>query len=122
MGRVMKHSWIALVLALLGACGQGSPPEKPAPASGPPSSDALCKEHGVLEAVCTKCNPKLVPIFQAKGDWCKEHGFPESICPVCHPERGGRPRTALVKADGPADGTLVQLATPETARMAGIET
>jgi cobalt-zinc-cadmium efflux system membrane fusion protein len=56
-----------------------------------PAEGAMCKEHGVLEAVCTKCNPKLAPVFQAKGDWCAEHGFPESFCPVCHPERGGKP-------------------------------
>ena len=46
----------------------------------------MCREHGVPEAVCTKCNPSLIPVFQAKGDWCEEHGFPESFCPICHPE------------------------------------
>ena len=60
------------------------------------SAESMCKEHGVLEAICTKCNPKLIPVFQAKGDWCPEHGFPESICPICHPERGGkRPRDQI---------------------------
>ena len=47
---------------------------------------AFCSEHGVAEAVCTKCNPKLAAIFQEKGDWCAEHGFPESFCPICRPE------------------------------------
>lgn len=82
----------------------------------------MCAEHGVLEALCTKCNPRLSAVFQAKGDWCAEHGFPESFCPTCHPERGGKPRVALAENDGPASGTVVQLASPETARTAGIET
>ena len=83
---------------------------------------AICKEHGVLEAVCTRCNPKLVPVFKAKGDWCKEHDFPESICPTCHPERGGKP-AADVSSDGaPSDGMKVKLRTGDTARLAGITT
>lgn len=83
---------------------------------------AFCQEHGVLEAVCTKCNPALIPVFQAKGDWCPEHGFPESFCPICHPERGGRP-AADVSGDGaPADGTTIRFKTKDTGALAGIET
>ena len=83
---------------------------------------AICKEHGVLEAVCTRCNPKLVPVFKAKGDWCNKHDFPESICPTCHPERGGKP-AADVSSDGaPSDGMKVKLRTGDTARLAGITT
>lgn len=87
-----------------------------------PAEGAMCKEHGVVEAVCTKCNPKLAAVFQAKGDWCAEHGFPESFCPVCKPERGGRP-TAEVKSDGaPADGTRIKFKRTDTAKRAGILT
>jgi cobalt-zinc-cadmium efflux system membrane fusion protein len=82
----------------------------------------ICKEHGVLEALCTKCNPKLAPIFQAKGDWCAEHGFPESVCPIHHPERGGKPAVDVAVDDAPADGTKVILKGKDTARLAGIET
>ena len=82
----------------------------------------LCKEHGVLESLCTKCNPKLAPIFQAKGDWCAEHGFPESVCPICHPERGGKPAMDVAGDDAPPDGTKVILKGSDTARLAGIET
>lgn len=83
----------------------------------------MCLEHGVLEAVCTKCNPKLIPIFQAKGDWCAEHEFPESICPICHPGRGGRPGMDVSSEnEPPADGTKIIFRTLETARQAGIET
>jgi hypothetical protein len=45
-----------------------------------------CKEHGVPESVCTRCNESLVAKFQEKGDWCKEHNLPESQCFECHPE------------------------------------
>jgi len=82
----------------------------------------ICTEHGVLEALCTKCNPKLAPIFQAKGDWCAEHGFPESVCPICHPERGGKPAMDVAGDDAPPDGTKVILKGSDTARLAGIET
>jgi len=44
-----------------------------------------CAGHGVPESMCTKCNPSLIPQFQAAGDWCEEHGFPESVCPSCNP-------------------------------------
>ncbi len=90
-----------------------------------PDAEGMCAEHGVLEAVCPKCNPALAAVFQAKGDWCEEHGFPESFCPICAPERGGRPvaDVSATPGDGaPADGTKVRFKTRETARLAGIET
>ena len=84
------------------------------------SPDALCAEHGVLEALCTQCNPALIPVFRARVDYCEEHGFPESLCPVCHPERGGRPATALTVDDAPPDGLRVRLASPALADVIGI--
>jgi cobalt-zinc-cadmium efflux system membrane fusion protein len=82
----------------------------------------MCAEHGVLEAICTKCHPKLIPVFQAKGDWCGEHGFPMSVCPIHHPERGGRPEAQVAIDEAPASGTMIRFRTLETARDAGIET
>lgn len=57
-------------------------------------------EHGLPPALCTKCNPGLAAVFQAKGDWCSEHGFPESFCPICKPNAevpkvGSAPAPAL---------------------------
>ena len=114
----------ALAVALGGAC-EGEHKNAEAAVAGKMAADtaagALC-EHGVQRAICTKCNPKLIPVFQAKGDWCEEHGFPESVCPICHPERGGKP-AADVSSDGaPADGTKVRFKTKDTARLAGLET
>lgn len=45
-----------------------------------------CREHGVPESVCTRCNPALIADFKKKGDWCKEHDLPESQCLICHPD------------------------------------
>jgi len=106
------------------ACGKEEAPREQAGVGAPQASTVeagFCREHGVLEAVCTKCNPALVPVFQAKGDWCAEHGFPESFCPLCHPERGGKPAAEVSLEEAPADGTKIRFKTKETARLAGIE-
>ena len=81
----------------------------------------MCAEHGVLEAICTKCHPKLIPVFQAKGDWCAEHGLPMSVCPIHHPERGGRPDATVAIDEAPAAGTKIRFRSLETARDAGLE-
>ncbi len=118
----------ARVLALLGlvalaaGCGAGQRESGPATeeARASPSANAVCAEHGVLEALCTKCNPALVPVFRGQGDWCAEHGFAMSICPVHHPERGGRPALDVGGDEAPGDGTRVRFKSRETARRAGI--
>ena len=80
-------------------------------------------EHGVPEALCTKCNPKLEPVFRAKGDWCGEHGFPESICPTCNPPDAGSAGEASAKAASSiAPGTVVRFKSPKLESAAGIET
>lgn len=61
-----------------------------APATQPlvPTAQVIdwCREHGVPESACTRCNQSLVDGFKAKGDWCKEHNVPESQCFDCHPD------------------------------------
>jgi cobalt-zinc-cadmium efflux system membrane fusion protein len=44
-----------------------------------------CAEHGVPEAVCTRCNKSLVAGFKQKGDWCDTHNLPKSQCIECDP-------------------------------------
>lgn len=110
---------IAFALVALLACGEREGPAAPR-ASAATDPDAMCAEHGVLEALCTKCNPGLVAVFRARGDFCEEHGFPESICPFCHPDRGGRPAQALDLDEGPADGTRVRLASAALAEHVGL--
>lgn len=44
-----------------------------------------CKEHGVPESACTRCNTDLVAAFKAKGDWCDKHDVPKSQCVACDP-------------------------------------
>ena len=115
--------YLPLVLLMLApACGsQETSSKKEAASTGAVSEGALC-DHGVLEAICTKHNPKLITIFKSKGDYCEEHGFPMSVCPVHHPERGGRPAADVAADKAPPDGTKVRLKTPEAARLAGIKT
>ena len=45
----------------------------------------FCAEHGVPEAVCTKCRDDLEAVFRAENDWCGGHGLPESQCEACNP-------------------------------------
>ncbi len=116
----MTRRLVILAALALAACGQ-EPASPAASAPATPAPDAFCAEHGVMEAVCTKCNSKLVAIFQEKGAWCAEHGFPESFCPTCRPDLGGRPAVDLGPG-APADGTVIQLGSRDTARLAGIET
>lgn len=47
---------------------------------------AMCAPHHVDESVCTRCNPELIPSFEASGDWCAGHGVPETQCTLCHPD------------------------------------
>lgn len=64
-----------------------SNPATHAPAGVVPGSyEDWCGEHGVPESACTRCNPDLIPAFQATGDWCAEHGLPESQCLKCNPD------------------------------------
>ena len=110
---------LTLILGLL-ACGT---PESHG--EGPGISGAasdMCVEHGVLEAVCTICNPKLAVVFQNKGDWCAEHSLPESFCPICRPEARGLPAAAIQIDEAPSHGVRVRLDSPEIVRRAGIQT
>lgn len=109
---------ISLCAAISG-CGDAPQPWTSA-ARTTAAANAICAEHGVAEAVCTKCNPVLAMIFKDKGDWCQEHELPESFCPVCHPERGGRPAADVSADQAPLDGTKVVLRSPEAVRASGI--
>jgi hypothetical protein len=96
------------LLALLGAAilaagcgGQGAPSRTAgtdsattttAPAAGghaagivPGSWEDWCAEHGVPETQCTRCDPSLIPAFQAANDWDPEHGLPMSQCTIHDP-------------------------------------
>ncbi|MCG3134048.1 MAG: hypothetical protein HMLKMBBP_01320 [Planctomycetes bacterium] len=94
MRKCVNSLLVAAALAFTAGCGESEsakPAEKPAaPAKTPlvqtKQAADWCKEHGVPESICTRCNDSLVAGFKAKGDWCKEHGLPESQCFACHPE------------------------------------
>lgn len=114
--------WLGGTLLGLGlsACAH-DPPSKDGRVPVVVADAELCAEHGVLQGVCAKCNPRLAAVFQAKGDWCVEHGLAESFCPICRPAAGGRPAVALTPSDGaPADGTRVRFKTRMAADQAGL--
>jgi len=122
-------SGVALALALcLGACqpqNSEAPPTSPPSPSPPPTAaaDDLCTEHGLLESLCTRCNPALAVVFKNKGDWCVEHDVPESLCPTCHPERQGRPAPEVAKAladQAPVNGTVIRFAHANVQDQAGL--
>jgi hypothetical protein len=82
----------ALSIAVAACSGERDAAAAPSPSAHaaegavPGSHEDWCGEHQVPESLCTRCNPALVPAFQATGDWCPEHGLPESQCRICNPE------------------------------------
>lgn len=56
------------------------------PGVRPGSHADWCGEHAVPESQCSRCDPALIPAFQAMDDWCGEHGLPDSQCLQCSPE------------------------------------
>jgi hypothetical protein len=84
---------ILMMTIALTACSEGGEQSAPAaevehaaPGVEPGSYEDWCGEHEVPESLCTRCNPALIPAFQATGDWCAEHGMPESQCRACNPD------------------------------------
>ncbi len=109
-----------LLAAALPACNERdeSPPAteqadpaSPAQTAPAPAAD-WCAGHGLPESKCTKCNPELIPRFQAAGDWCAAHGFPESACPMCNPQQP--PGDASHHAGHHAADWCVEHAVPES--------
>ena len=73
--------------------------------AGPPEpEEPWCQEHGVPEAICIACNPKLMPKGKLYG-WCAEHGVHE--CVWEHPELAQLPEVPRID---PADLARVQRA------------
>jgi membrane fusion protein, heavy metal efflux system len=84
-----KVFFLCLVaLVVTASCREaGNEPQELEQTSSRQSGETAGKcEHGIPPALCTKCNPALAAVFQAKGDWCEAHGFPESFCPTCNPD------------------------------------
>ena len=94
------------LLATAAGCGSGGSASEGAatgpaagkPAAAPPqgeghavagvvpgSHEDWCEEHQVPESQCTRCDPSLIPAFQASNDWCADHGLPMSQCIIHDP-------------------------------------
>ncbi len=91
----------SLLLALT-CCNRDRSETVAAQGSASAVAPSMCAEHGVPEALCTKCNPALANVFKAKGDWCEEHNRADSQCFVCHPEKAEE-FAALYRAQENAD-------------------
>jgi thiol-disulfide isomerase/thioredoxin len=106
-----KKIVLRLVMAVLlgGACATSPPPDAHQMGtltnlSAASDADWERCPHGVPKEKCTICNPGLVPMFKAAGDWCPIHGVPESQCFKCHPDLNFDPLPPL-----PANADLVEL-------------
>lgn len=103
---------VVAALAILGSgCGETGRSEAPASVASASAAPVVplvkvnkpvdwCREHGVPESQCTRCNKDLIPEFQKKGDWCAKHGLPETQCIQCDPKRA-----ETLKALQPKEGT-----------------
>jgi hypothetical protein len=81
----MRSIRMLFAVAAVSAALVATAAEPTAPAAPKQGSEATAKcDHGVKKSVCTRCNPKLAPVFKAKGDWCAEHDRPESQCVLCN--------------------------------------
>jgi len=81
----MRTFIVAIVVAVTSTLASRIRAAEPAAAPATTAKAQRC-EHGVKKTTCTRCNPKLIPVFKAKGDWCEEHGVPESQCAKCNPK------------------------------------
>lgn len=117
----------ALIMILAAAACDGDEARSAAPGVPTAATDEhatraahdWCGGHGLPESKCTKCNPALIPTFQASGDWCAEHGFPESACPSCNPQA---PPPGVEAGSGIAPGTRIRFRSPDIERSSGIGT
>jgi len=123
LGHPASVAAIAMVaLLLFPSCSSGPESGEAITASASdvetsPRPDDWCAGHGLPESKCTKCNPELIPKFQAAGDWCAEHGLPESACPLCGHEAPQAPSPD--QAFEP--GTRVRFRSSEIEDASGIE-
>lgn len=106
-----RYRFFALVLLVLpmlgGACKSNEENEtQSSPAPVVAAQEGLCGEHGLPEALCTKCNPALAAVFKARGDWCSEHDVPESICPTCSPGAAAKAAAAFGPGGSPVDAPV----------------
>jgi len=82
----------------------------------------FCGEHGVPEAVCTRCRGDLEGAFRAAGDWCDGHALPESHCEACNPgvlkkyQKYRSPRAERPNDDSSPELEVIPVETPRARR------
>lgn len=103
MRTVLSLSGMLAILLIAAGCGSGTQTQatngESAKAAAPPSGEGhavvadivpgsyedWCDEHQVPETQCSRCDPSLIPAFQAANDWDAEHGLPMSQCTIHDP-------------------------------------
>jgi hypothetical protein len=104
MRTIPGYAYVAALLIFTAGCGKGGAPSTSAQSSEPAKSGARptgaghgavdavpgsyedwCEEHQVPESQDTRCDPSLIPAFQASNDWCADHGLPMSQCRIHNP-------------------------------------
>ena len=86
---------------------------------------ALCREHGVLEAVCTQVQSQARPGVPGQGGLVRGARVPRELLPDLPSRARAEDRPAEVVAaedEPPADRLKVRLASPQMARVVGIDT
>lgn len=87
----------------------------------------MCKEHGLPESFCFKCERGPSASLNEPDDgWCAAHGKPEALCQECAGSSANGQPLALAKADNARACRdplpLVRLASAKLAREIGIQT
>jgi len=92
MFRTLGAALAVLLLLASGCTGKTDAPKEATAGEGhaganvmPGSYEDWCVEHEVAETLCTRCDPALIPAFQASNDWDPTHGLPMSQCRIHDP-------------------------------------
>jgi hypothetical protein len=87
----LRNGFMLMMLAIgvqLGCADTPAPVNKAASKVGTEKTTHAawwCEEHGIPEAECSMCSPKVAKECKVNGDWCEKHDRAKSQCFVCDP-------------------------------------
>lgn len=105
-----------------------------------------CSLHHKSLAICTICDPAIIPAFKILNDWCGAHNTPESQCEKCNPQLANKSKaspkfnltvtndtlkiapnekwlreTNKSSSECEVESSIIQFTSPLTAQKAGLE-
>lgn len=92
--RMMCAMFLAGAMVAASGCGEQATPKSETGSASSPAvaqtkvhdhSGWWCDEHGIPEAECSMCSPKVAAACRKKGDWCDKHDRARSQCFLCEP-------------------------------------